>query len=66
MGKAFLNQNNWGGRRIIKKKLEAYVMIEMDEDDENLMEVSQGGRDIFLYTDDIDLKEYDYEIQRFS
>ena len=66
MGKAFLNNNNWGGRRIIKKKLEAYVMIEMDEDDKNLIEVSQGGRDIFLYTGDIDLEEYDYEIQRFS
>ena len=66
MGKAFLNQNNWGGRRIIKRKLEAYVKIEMDEDDPNLIDVSEGGRDIFLYTDDLDLEAYDYEIQLFS
>ena len=66
MGKAFLNKNNWGGRSIIKKKLEAYVKIEMDERDGNLKAVSAGSRDIFLYTGDIDLEEYDYEIQPFS
>lgn len=66
MGKTFLNQNNWGGRRKIKKKLEAYVKIEMDYNDPNLVDVSEGGRNIFLYTDDIDLDDYVYDIEAFS
>ena len=66
MGKKFLSKNNWKGRRIIKEKLEAYVKIEMDEDDPDLIDVSEGGRDIFLYTNDLDLEEYDYDIQQFS
>ena len=65
MGKAFLNQNNWGGRRKIKKKLEAYVKIEMEEDDPDLIDVSEGGRIIFLYMNDLDLDEYNYDIQPF-
>ena len=65
MGKAFLNKNNWGGRVKIKKKLEAYVRIEMDEDDPDLIVVSQGGRNIFLYTNDLDLEQYSYEVEEF-
>ena len=66
MGKEFLNKNNWGGRRIIKKKLEAYVKIKMKEDDPSLNDVSEGGRVIFLYEGDLDLEEYSYEIKNFT
>ena len=65
-GKTVLRQNNWDGRTKVTKKLEAYVKIKMDEGDPNLVDVSQGGRDVFLYTNDLDLKKYNYDIQSFS
>ena len=66
MGKDFLNKNNWGGRRKINRKLEAYVKIKMNEDDRCLNDVSEGGRVIFLYEGDLDLEEYSYEIKLFN
>ena len=66
MGKTFLNDNNWGGRRKIKKKLEAYVRIEMDKDDPHLIVVSERDRNIFLYKNDLNLAQYRYEIKLFT
>ena len=63
-----MSRNNWDGRTIIKERLEAYVKIEMKENDGNLVDVSKdaGGRIIFLYKNDLDLEKYDYDIQQFS
>ena len=64
-GKTALNKNNWGGRRKIKRKLEAYIQIRMNESDPKLIDVSEGGRQIFLYVGDIDLENYHYIVQEF-
>ena len=65
-GKASLNKNNWARSTIIKKKLEAYVKIEVNKNDPHLKDVSEDDRDIFLYTNDLDLQQYSYEIRSFS
>ena len=65
-GKASLNKNNWKGRTTTTEKLEAYVKIEINENDPHLKNVSEGDRDIFLYTNDLDLQQYSYEIRPFS
>ena len=65
-GKTNLQQNNWDGRTKVTNKLEAYVKIRMHENDPNLKVVSKTSRNIFLYKYDLDLSNYDYEIQLFS
>ena len=74
ISKAIIIRNNWDGRlpqRIVERyirqgKIDYVITVDIPDRDPKLRECNvPGDRDVFVYLDDVDLRQFRHSIERF-